>query len=116
MREKFEKKLAEQSQEEILTDPDLNNLMCLWYGCLYVVIEGWKDLRFKNHEVNGLLMSGNVDLLRGCRNDTFHFQKKYYPSRYVKFVTETDSAKWVRDLNMYFGKFFMEEFDRRKKK
>ena len=51
--------------------------MSYWYGGLYVLIEGWKELKLSDQKVNSLIESPNVDLLRRYRNGIFHFQKDY---------------------------------------
>jgi hypothetical protein len=49
--------------------------MSLWYGMLYVVAEGWQELKLSDPAVDSLLDSPNLNLLRLYRNGTFHFQK-----------------------------------------
>jgi hypothetical protein len=34
--------------------------MCLWYGMLYVVVEGWRDTKLSDAEVDRLLASASV--------------------------------------------------------
>jgi len=38
--------------------------MSYWYGALYVVIEGWRELKLVDPAIDQLLQSSNVDLLR----------------------------------------------------
>jgi hypothetical protein len=38
--------------------------MCLWYGMLYVVVEGWQEAKLSDPEVDILLASPNTELLR----------------------------------------------------
>jgi hypothetical protein len=40
------------------TDPGI--FMSYWYGSLYVVIEGWKQLRLRDPKIDPLLLSPNV--------------------------------------------------------
>ncbi len=83
--------------------------MSYWYGGLYVVIEGWKKLGLSDPTIDSALHSPNVDLLRRYRNGVFHFQKKYYDDRFMKFMSDgQDCVLWVRDLNREFGRFFLE--------
>jgi hypothetical protein len=47
-------------------DPTIQEIftyMSFWYGALFVVIEGWKQLRLKDGPVELLLSFTNVDLL-----------------------------------------------------
>ena len=77
---------------------------------LYVVIEGWKELKLHDPVIDGLLTSPNVDLLRRYRNGVFHFQPEYMDKRFRGFVEEgTEPVAWVRELNKQFGRFFLEQ-------
>ena len=47
----------------------------LWFGFLYVVVEGWPQLQLKQNQplqIQELLMNPWSDLLRKFRNATFH--------------------------------------------
>lgn len=84
--------------------------MSYWYAGLYVVIEGWKELKLHDPVIDGLLTSPNVDLLRRYRNGVFHFQPEYMDKRFRGFVEEgTEPVAWVRELNEQFGRFFLEQ-------
>ena len=88
--------------------------MTVWYGCLFVVIEGWFSLQFKDKKIDELLQSENTKLLKGVRHDTFHFQKNYYPQRLLNFLEDKSSAIWVKELNKEFGRYFLNELKLRK--
>lgn len=96
-------------------DPELMSLTSLWYGCLYVVAEGWADLKLADKKIDVLLQSNFLSDLKGFRHDVFHFQKKYYATRSVKFMSTSGAAKWVRDLNREFGRYFILYFDQIKR-
>jgi len=86
--------------------------MSVWYGFLYAVIEGWKELKLSCSEVDKLLDSPNIELLRRYRNGTFHYQKDYFDDRFVEFWRDgVDSVTWIRNLHEKFGRFFLEYFD-----
>jgi hypothetical protein len=73
------------------------------------VIEGWGDLDLHDDEIDGLLESPNVDLLRRYRNGVFHFQREYYDERFVGLIRDgEDVVTWVRDLNSAFGRYFLD--------
>src|SRR5689334_9532882 len=72
--------------------------MALWYGSLYVVVEGWHEIGMSDPEVDQLLKSPNTKLLKGVRNSVFHFQKYWLDDRLAKFFASTDSVAWVRAL------------------
>ena len=80
----------------------------LWYGVLYVVIEGWQDLDLSDPEIDELLASPNTAKLKRYRNATFHFQRHYWDERFLQFLREgEDTAAWARQLNRALGKYFL---------
>jgi hypothetical protein len=82
--------------------------MSYWYAGLYVVIEGWKELRLSDAAIDEILQSSNVELLRRYRNGVFHFQCNYNDKRFEEFMARGDDAvTWVRRLNEQFGRFFL---------
>jgi hypothetical protein len=87
--------------------------LSLWYGCLYVVVEGWGELGLSHGSVDPLLGDDSlVALLKRFRNGAFHYQRTYWDDRFLKFVSEGErSAQWARELNSAFGRFFLEWFD-----
>ena len=90
--------------------------MSYWYGGLYVLIEGWKELKLSDQKVNSLIESPNVDLLRRYRNGIFHFQKDYYDKRFMDFMSEGENcAVWVRQLRKAFGDYFLKNLPKLEK-
>ena len=87
---------------------DYGVFMFYWYGGLYVVIEGYRELRQTNAKIDALLASPNVEFLRRCRNGVFHFQTSYLDERLVAFMGQPDSASWIRELTEAFSEFFLE--------
>jgi hypothetical protein len=53
---------------------DYGVFMFYWYSGLYVVIEGYQELKLHGEKIDALLQSPNVDLLKRLRHGTFHFQ------------------------------------------
>lgn len=87
---------------------EANLYMSYWYGGLYVVIEGWQQLRLSDPTIDELLASPNIRLLKEYRNGVFHFQKAYFDKRFTNFMTKGENAvDWVRDLNRAFGGYFL---------
>ena len=85
--------------------------LSLWYGCLYVVIEGWQRLGAADPEIDGLLASQHVALLKRFRNGVFHYQRRYWDNRFSDFVVQgAESAAWARQLNAAIGRYFLEWF------
>jgi hypothetical protein len=91
-------------------DPGI--FMSYWYGGLYVVIEGWRELGLADPSIDRLLTSPNVELLRRYRNGVFHYQATYFDDRFNGFITSQDSVPWVRELNLAFGSYFLREHER----
>lgn len=90
--------------------------LCLWYACLYVVIEGWVELSPSDPHVDDLLKAPHVDLLRRFGNGVMHYQSNYWDERFLDFTTVgADSAVWARNLNTQFGRFFLEWFQSERK-
>lgn len=95
---------------------NIESFLCMsyWYGGLYVVIEGWKELKLKDNIIDSLLDSPNVDLLRRYRNGTFHFQRNYFDERLLRFMRDgIDCVPWIRNLNQEFGRYFLSWYEQR---
>ena len=60
-------------------------LMYLSYWCagLYVVCEGWLELKLSNAEIDALLKSPHLDVLKRFRNAVYHFQPDYFDKRFM---------------------------------
>jgi hypothetical protein len=56
------------------------------YATLYVVIEGWRQLKLTDPTIDDLLRSPNVNLLRRFRNGAYHFQPEYFDGRLTDFT------------------------------
>ena len=83
--------------------------MSLWYATLYVLIEGWQELKLSDLKIDELLKSSNVKLLKRYRNGVFHFQKEYYDKRFLELMSEgKDVANWTRNLRDEFSRFFLD--------
>ncbi len=78
----------------------------VFYGLIYVVIEGFRELRCADETVSVLLAKEDyVDLLRRFRNGVFHYQKDPIDSRLFDFMVREDSEIWVRDIHVALGKY-----------
>ena len=85
------------------SNPNVWSYISLWYGCLRVVIEGWKDLNLTDPLVDPLLIDEKITLLNGFRNDTFHFKPDYVSKRSIALLDDKDFVKWIRDLHDPLG-------------
>jgi hypothetical protein len=83
--------------------------MFYWYSSVYVVVEGFKELKLRDPKIEQLLQSPNVDALRLMRNSTFHFQKQFLSPKMNIFIESKDSVAWIRSLTEAFSEFFLRE-------
>jgi hypothetical protein len=111
MRGQFEKTIPKMTETTTWNDPasiDMFMFMSFWYASLYTVIEGWRDLKLCDPEIDGLLKSPNVAMLKRYRHGVFHFQRTYFDQKYMPFLTRPDSAPWVRGLHSAFFRYLGE--------
>jgi len=106
MRTCFDKWLDEQGKPEVpVGEPFI--FMGYWYAGLYVVIEGWQELKLTDKVIDTLLASPNVGLLKRYRHGVCHFQGRYFDDRFMGFMSTELTAVWVRKLNQEFGRWFL---------
>lgn len=83
--------------------------LTVWYALLYVVVEGFQELKLSHPEVDRLLRNNEcVDCLRLFRNATFHYQKDPLTEKALKFLEAQDSEIWIRSLNKALEAYFLE--------
>lgn len=111
----FEKEMPKVSQSKSWAEPEaLHAFMFLsyWYATLYVVAEGWKELKLADPAIDALLTEPHCALLKRYRHGVFHFQSDYFDSRYQDFFAQGQAArKWVDDLHGSFTAFFTRWMD-----
>jgi hypothetical protein len=78
-----------------------------WWSALYVVIEGYTELKLHDEKIDALLQSPNVDALKRLRNATFHFQNKFFSGKMFSFLAAKDCFEWARSLTEAFSDFFL---------
>jgi hypothetical protein len=79
----------------------------VWYGLLYVVIERYRDLDYRDEAIDAVLANeAMVSALRRFRNATFHFQATPFSNKLIDFLTAESSEIWIRELNRAFRHFF----------
>lgn len=82
--------------------------LSVWYALLYVVIEGYRDLKQEFGPLDALLKREEyVDLLRLFRNATFHYQENPLSEKIIGFLEKEDSENWIHELNKQFQTFFL---------
>ena len=82
--------------------------MTYYYSALYLVIEGWKELKLSDEKVDNLIASTHTERLRLFRNATFHYQKEPISPKLLQFLGTEEEAteKWISELYTEFGRFF----------
>jgi len=80
------------------------------YSGIYLVIEGWKNLKLSDPKIDELLDSQFVDRLRQFRNATFHYQKEPISWKHLQFFGsgEEQTEKWLNNLYSELERFFRE--------
>ncbi|HKE38196.1 MAG TPA: hypothetical protein VKG21_00010 [Casimicrobiaceae bacterium] len=116
MRDHFVESFEEGEHQEIRFPPsdhiDVRRFgyLSLWCSMLYVLVEGWKELRLSDQSVDALLIDDNLELLRRFRNGAFHFQREYLDGRFVAFLNKgEDILIWLAKLHQAFSQFFLRE-------
>jgi hypothetical protein len=70
-----------------------------WYAGLYVVCEGWQKLKLVDPEIDALLNSPHLDVLRRFRHGVYHYQAHYFDPRFMKaFTLGNDFDDWITSL------------------
>ena len=79
-----------------------------WFATLFVVVEGYRELRLADQRVDDLLRDEpNVDLLRRFRNGIYHYQRTYWDQRIRDFLNPA-ATDWAQNLTQEFNRFFIE--------
>src|SRR5215213_4956485 len=93
---------AEEEGKETLW-PEFQIYYSFWLSALYVVAEGFQELRLRSPTIQKKV-AAHIDDLRIFRNGTFHFQKTR-----VKQLQMLDKdamrLNWAEDLHASFGRF-----------
>lgn len=100
---------------------DMNGLLLFFYSApgiylmysysgIYLVIEGWRELKLSDPKIDELIASPFVNRLRRFRNATFHYQKEPISWKHLEFfgTEEEQTEKWLNELYFEFSRFFQE--------
>ena len=91
---------AQTGMEFLFTKAGL--FMQIWYGMLYVVVEGWRELGLVDDEIDALSKNSEyVTKLRNFRNAVFHYQKRL-PLKQEGLFAELPMLLWLTDLSEAF--------------
>lgn len=81
--------------------------LVVFYGLIYVVIEGYQELDLRESAVDTLLSNEDmVSHLRRFRNSVFHYQSTPLSNKHLDFLTADGSEKWVKELWRALDRFF----------
>lgn len=112
LRDLFLRRIKRNESSEA-TDPitSMDDLisMSLWYATVYVVIEGWRESKLVDPELDALLADSHVDRLRRFRNQVFHYQREYDNPRLLEFLGEGDAdayaaTDWIKRTHTALGR------------
>lgn len=79
----------------------------VWYALLFVVVEGYRELKVDDPAINALLADeAMTDSLRRFRNAVFHFQEDPVGPKLMQFLQTPESETWVHQLHAAFKTFF----------
>jgi hypothetical protein len=99
-----------QSMQELGQQMSKVHALEVLYGLIFVVIEGFRELKCKDERVEKLLAAEDyVELLRRFRNGVFHYQKEPMDPRLVTFMTRERSGEWIREMHAALGAFLERE-------
>jgi len=85
----------------------MTNRLSVFYGLLYVVIDGFEKLQISDPQLDKLLDDPNKEVLRRYRNAIFHFQDDFYESKKVLNMLESDtSVAWIRSVWKELSRWF----------
>jgi hypothetical protein len=73
-----------------------------WFATLFVVSEGWKELKVVDAEIN-TLVDHHLDSLRLFRNAVYHFQKG--DKKHTQFF-DPDKFNWAERMQAAYRRFF----------
>jgi hypothetical protein len=82
--------------------------LLLWYGTIYVVLEGWRVEKLTDSTV-AKYTSDTVkcELLRQGRNAIFHYNSDYIDKRILSIMQDPDFVEWAHGLHDAIGAFFL---------
>ena len=85
--------------------------LAVMYGLIYVVIEGYNELKLTDTRIDELLQDSKyIDQLRLFRNATFHYQKSPITAKELGFLEAEGGEHWVRELHYAFENYFERVF------
>jgi len=84
-----------------------------WYAGLYVVCEGWQELKLTDPDIDRLLASSYLDVLRRYRNGVFHYQQDYFDVRIREGIKAGEPFRqWLDELMQHFNRYLNDWWDK----
>lgn len=79
-----------------------------YYANLYIVIEGWTEIKFRDQRIDALIKShpATIHKLKRLRNAVFHYQKNMLDPRFLEFLESEKAIEWAYLLNDQFNQYF----------
>ncbi len=84
-----------------VSDPGI--LSSLWIAALYPVIEGYRELKLADPEIDRLLKSTFADDVRLYRNAVFHFQPQSLHEKHMPVLQSFEAKEWIDIVHRRFG-------------
>jgi hypothetical protein len=94
---------------DLLNLQESMHLLLVFYGLLFVVIEGYQEIGLHDPEVDALLANENVALMKRCRNYVFHFQAELGSDKLMNFLEAPGTEIWSQQIFKALGKFLFKQ-------
>ncbi|MDD5130759.1 MAG: hypothetical protein PHS66_06930 [Candidatus Omnitrophica bacterium] len=92
---------------EIIMPDKYGAYMSIWYGLLFVVLEGLKEEKVIIPEIEDDIKH-IYEPLRLYRNAVFHPQKKYWSPKLFKIMEDGNSVDKIWKVHKRLGEYFLE--------
>lgn len=91
--------LGVDRERGLAAEPEFFARMSLWYSTLWVLAEGWQQLKIADSEVDAVLTKSYAAALRKFRNKTFHRQDRYPHPDLIAYVESENSVARIYRLD-----------------
>ena len=81
-----------------------DSVYSVYCGCLYAVVEKWRDWKFSDESIDDLLSTGPVEQLKKFRHAVFHADH-YDHSAITSLASRDGVLEWTRQLQSAFESF-----------
>ncbi|WP_286804257.1 MULTISPECIES: hypothetical protein [unclassified Marinimicrobium] len=102
--------LPDGCPEELVAQAEMHSAflrIATWYSLLYVVVEGYRELKIEDSQIDELLSNDQmVNGLRRFRNAIFHYQDDPLGPKLMTFLEMAESEVWAGRLHRAFKSYF----------